>query len=108
MEEHKILITHLHRCHMLEYETQIQSVILSHCCYSLTVGKGREISYDLRALESYIRNQFIFGKPTILNDIPNVGYRKNVYTVETFLEIRTTVKQVITFVFLTYKYLLTH
>ena len=92
--EHKVPINHLHQCHVLEYEPLIQSIILSHCHYSLTVGKEQEIEYDLPALERHILSQFIFGKPTILIDIPNVAYCKDAYTVEIFLEIRHKVKQV--------------
>ena len=90
--EHKVPITHIHRCHLLDYEHQLQSIILSHCHYSLTVGKGQDIKYDLPALEKHILNRFIYGKPMILLDIPHVAYRKDVYTAETFLAIRQKVK----------------
>ena len=90
--EHKVPITHLHRSHMLEYEQHLQSIILSHCHYSLTVGKGQQIEYDHEALEKHILDRFIYGKPVIQADIPNVSYRKDIYTVESFLEIRRKVK----------------
>ncbi len=90
--EHKIPITHIHRGHLLEYEHHLQSVIVSHCRYSLTVGSGQNVKYDLPALEKHILDRFIYGKPVILLDIPNVAYRKDIYTVETFLEIQRKVK----------------
>lgn len=90
--EHKVPITHLHHCHMLEYEQHLQSIILSHCHYSLTVGRGQKIEYDLQALEKHLLDRFIYGKPVIQVDIPNVAYRKDIYTVESFLEIRRKVK----------------
>ena len=93
--EHKVPITHIHRCHLLDYEHQLQSIILSHCHYSLTVGKGQDIKYDLPALEKQILNRFIYGKPMILLDIPHVAYRKDVYTAETFLAIRQNQPQVL-------------
>ena len=86
--EYKVPITHIQHCHMLEYEKQIQSIILSHCEYSLIVGKSQEVKYNLPALEKHILNQFIYGKPTIQLDIPNVAFRKDIYTVETFLDVR--------------------
>ena len=89
---YKVPITHLHLCHMLEYEQQLQSIILSHCHYSLTVGKGQEITYDLPALEQHILNRFVYGKPTILVDIPHVAYRQAIYTTESFIEIRKKVR----------------
>ena len=88
--QYKVPTTHIHECHLLEYEQKIQSIILSHCHYSLT---SQEIEYDLSALEEDILNQFFYGKPTIqLVDIPNVAYCKDSYTMETFLEIRHKVK----------------
>ena len=90
--EHRVPITHIHRCHLLDYEHQLQSIILSHCHYFLTVGKGQDIKYDLPALEKHILNRFIYGKPMILLDIPHVAYRKDVYTAETFLAIRQKVQ----------------
>ena len=90
--EHKVPITHLHLCHMLEYEQHLQSIILSHCHYSLTVGQGQKIEYDHQGLEKHLLDRFIYGKPVIQVDIPNVAYRKDIYTVESFLEIRRKVK----------------
>ncbi|XP_064403130.1 E3 ubiquitin-protein ligase RNF213-like isoform X2 [Halichondria panicea] len=91
-KEHKVPITHVHRCHLLEYEQHLQSIILSHCHYSLTVGSGQNIKYDLPALEKHILNRFIYGKPAVLLDIHCVAYRKDIYTAETFQEIRRKVK----------------
>ena len=100
--EHKVPITHIHRCHLLDYEQQLQSIILSHCHYSLTVGKGQDIKYDLPALEKHILNRFIYGKPMILLDIPHVAYRKDVYTAETFLAIRQKVKPQVNILYVIY------
>ena len=86
--EHKVPITHLHRCHLLDYEDQLPSIILSHCHYSLKVGKGQDVKYDYQALENHILNRFIHGKPMILLDIPQVVYRKDIYTTGAFAEVR--------------------
>lgn len=90
--KHQVAITHIHRCHLLDYEQHLQSIILSHCHYSLTVGKSHEIKYDQPALEKHILNRFIYGKPTIQLSAFSVAYRKDVYTVETFQQIRSKVK----------------
>ena len=90
--EHKVPITHLHRCHLLDYEHQLPSIILSHCHYSLKVGKGQHVKYDLQALEKHIVNRFIHGKPLILIDIPQVVYRKDIYTTGTFADVRNKVE----------------
>ena len=78
----------MHQCHLLNYESQLQSLLLSHCRYSLKIGHAHEISYDLPALEKYILDRFIHGKPKILVDIPQVSYQKDVYTAATFAAVR--------------------
>ena len=86
-------ITHLHRCHLLDYEHQLPSIILSHCHYSLKFGKGQDVKYDHQALERHILNRFIYGKPMIIvDDIPHVVYRKDIYTTSTFAEVRKKVE----------------
>jgi hypothetical protein len=86
--EHEVQLLHIHKCHLLDYQSQLQSILLSHCHYSLCVGHGQEVSYDLPALEKHILNRFIHGKPTILVDIPHVSYKSDVYTVATFAAVR--------------------
>ena len=93
-QEHKVPITHIHGCHLLTYEQQLPSLVLSHCHYSLAVGRGQDISYDLPALEKQLLDRFIHGKPLILSDIPQVAYRKDVYTAATFAAVRKNVTQV--------------
>lgn len=90
--EHKIPITHIHGCHLLTYEQHLPSIILCHCRYSLIVGKGQDISYDLPALEKHLLDRFIYGKPFILLDIPQVAYRKDVYTAASFAAVRKKVE----------------
>ena len=83
-----IPITHIHRCHLMDYEHQIVSVVLSHCQYSLKVGEAHNIQYDHQALDKHILDKFIHGKPRILSDIPRVVYRKDIYTTVTFNSVR--------------------
>ena len=86
--EHKIQLGHIHKCHLLDYQSQLQSILLSHCHYSLRVGQGRQVSYDLPALEKCILDRFIHGKPTILVDIPHVSYQEDIYTAAKFAAVR--------------------
>ena len=102
--EHNIPITHLHRCHLLDYEHQLPSIIVSHCKYSLRVGKGQDVKYDHHALEKHLLNRFIYGKPLILLDFPQVVYRKDIYSTVTFTGVRDRVKpQVCVMPILTYR-----
>ena len=46
------------------------------------------MKYDHQALERHILNRFIHGKPLILLEIPQVVYRKDIYTTDTFADVR--------------------
>lgn len=94
--EHKLPLTHVHRCHLLDYKSQILPILLAHCQYSLRLGEGQNVTYDLPALEKHLLNQFFHGKPLILSDIPQVRYRKDVYTSGNFAVIRRTVSPQVT------------
>ena len=56
------------------------------------MGKGQDISYDLPALEKHLLDRFIHGKPFILLDIPQVAYRKDIYTAASFAAVRKKVE----------------
>ena len=64
------------------------SIILTHCHYSLEVGEAHEVNFDFPALEKHILDRFIHGKPQILLQIPQVCYKKDVCTAETFTAVR--------------------
>ena len=51
--------------HMVSYEGEIDSVILTHCRYSLSFGKGQEVEYDFAALEKHIYDRFLVTKPEL-------------------------------------------
>jgi hypothetical protein len=54
-------------------------------------GKGQNVTYDYPALEKNIIDRFIHGKPLIQLEIPQVTYRKDVYTAQVFANIRKNV-----------------
>ena len=84
----QVPVAHVQLCHLLDYEHQLLSIVLSHCRYSLTYGHGQDISYDLPALQKHIVDRFIHGKPHLVLDIPQVIYRRDVYTATSFANIR--------------------
>jgi hypothetical protein len=94
--EHKVELQHIHMCHLIDYYSQLQSILLSHCHYSLRVGRGHNISYNLPTLQKHLLDRFIFGRPRILVDIPHVSYQKDIYTTATFATVRKTVAQQVT------------
>ena len=83
-----IPITHINHCHLLDYEHQIISVVLSHCCYSLRVGEAHRVTYDYQALEKHILDKFVYGKPRIIPETLQVVYRKDIYTTMYFDAVR--------------------
>ena len=87
----KIPVSHAQSCHLLDYENQIISIVLSHCQYSLEYGKGQKVKYDLPALEKHLVDRFIHGKPFVQLELLQVVYRKDVYTAEVFAKIRKNV-----------------
>ena len=87
-KEQRIPVPHVQLCHLLDYEHQLLSIVLSHCRYSLRHGHGQDIRYDLPALEKHIVDRFIHGKPLLVLEIPQVVYRRDVYSATSFANIR--------------------
>ena len=55
------------------------------------MGEAHCVRYDYQALEKHILDKFIYGKPIILSDIPQVVYLKDIYTTVTFDAVRKNV-----------------
>ena len=53
--------------HLVAYDVErdLMPLVLAHCDYSLAVGQGTEISYNLPALEKQIVDRFVVGRPHI-------------------------------------------
>ena len=50
------------------------------------------VQYDFQAIQKHIVDKFIHGKPRILSDLPEVVYRKDIYTSVTFEAVKRNVK----------------
>ena len=46
-------------------ERDLHPIILANCNYSLEVGKGSHIEYDLRTMEKQVEERFIWGRPRL-------------------------------------------
>ena len=90
--KNEVPISQIQGCHLLDYENQIISMILSHTHYSLHTGEAHTVTYDLKSLQKHILDKFIYGKPIILSDIPEVVYRNDIHTTDTFEAVRSKVK----------------
>ena len=86
----------LQKCYLVADEQQFMSIVLSHCHYSLTRGKGTEVEYDIPALERHFLNRFVHGRPLFdLSTACVVLQRKNLHNSENFAAIRRNISQVI-------------
>lgn len=87
-EKHEVPISLIQRCHVLDYEHQLVPILLSHCQYSLTFGKGQNVRYDHKAMQKHILDRFIHGKPLIVGDAVQIQYQKDIYTTHIFSAVR--------------------
>lgn len=87
-ELQKVPVQHIQHFHTLDYESQLSSLISSHCEYSLITGKSQNVQYDFFGIEKQLVNQFINGKPLIDLVIPCVVYRKDICSTLNFSKIK--------------------
>ena len=79
----------LQSCYLVADKQQFMSVVMSHCHYSLTRGKGTEVYYDIAALERHFLSRFVHGRPLFdLNTAPIVVQCRNFHSSENFAAIR--------------------
>ena len=79
--------------HMVSYEGEIDSVILTHCRYSLSFGKGQEVEYDFAGLEKHIYDRFLVTKPEIDGSSqPLMMYTSDVIRQDIFQQLRDKIK----------------
>ena len=78
---------------MISYEGEIDTVILTHCRYSLRFGKGQQVQYDFGALEKHIYDRFLVGKPGIDGTSqPVMVYSGDVIQQDVFEQLKKNIK----------------
>ena len=106
--KYQIHLRDLQKCHVIDYQQELMHVILSHCTYSLKLGSGTDISYDLPALEKHILDRFFSGRPQIVREeqlqgaglvavgegIPVLAFKGDVLQTFNFLKVRQNITQV--------------
>ena len=88
----------LNTSHVIEYEEQLQPLLLSHAHYSLALGQGSHVTYDFEGVEHQFMEQFIQSKPFILAEHLRFEYTREAYNLDVFEQVRHKVQQVILFV----------
>ncbi|XP_078611724.1 E3 ubiquitin-protein ligase RNF213-like isoform X2 [Branchiostoma floridae x Branchiostoma japonicum] len=81
---------HVVACHP---EQDLLPLVLSHCCYSLAVGEGTRVEYDLPALERQLVERFISGKPRINDEFETFVFRQETKNVAMYKSLRDKVPQ---------------
>ncbi|XP_066291012.1 E3 ubiquitin-protein ligase RNF213-like isoform X3 [Branchiostoma lanceolatum] len=81
---------HVVACHP---EQDLLPLVLSHCCYSLAVGEGTRVEYDLPALERQLVERFVSGKPRINDEFETFVFRQETKNVAMYKSLRDKVPQ---------------
>ena len=63
-EPERVPVDFVTRAHLVAYDVKrdLMPLVLAHCDYSLSVGQGTNITYNLASLERQIVNRFLHGK----------------------------------------------
>ncbi|XP_077980129.1 E3 ubiquitin-protein ligase rnf213-alpha-like [Glandiceps talaboti] len=76
-----------------DIDDDLLPVIYSHANYSLKMGKGMSVEYELRALQKHIEDRFLRGKPLILEDFDIFTFRQDFRNAEKFDKLKKRVHQ---------------
>ena len=80
--------------HVIKYEEQLQSLLLSHAHYSLALGQGSVLTYDFEGVERQLMEQLFQDKPLILAEHMRFEYIREAYNLAVFDKVRFKVQQV--------------
>ncbi|XP_078674105.1 E3 ubiquitin-protein ligase rnf213-alpha-like isoform X2 [Branchiostoma floridae x Branchiostoma belcheri] len=81
---------HVVCCHP---DQDLLPLVLSHCCYSLAVGEGSRVDYDLPALERQLVERFVSGKPRINDEFETFVFRQETKNVAMYKSLRDKIPQ---------------
>ena len=83
----------LQSCYLVAGKQQFMSIVMSHCHYSLTLGKGTEVHYDIAALERHFLSRFVHGRPRFdPSTAPIVDQCRNIHNSKNFANIRKNIR----------------
>eukprot|EP00058_Branchiostoma_floridae_P009698 XP_002595186.1 hypothetical protein BRAFLDRAFT_101668 [Branchiostoma floridae] len=72
----------------------LMPLVLSHCNYSLAIGKGTHVGYDFAALENRLIDRFLCGKCKIVEECETFQFRQEARDVAMFTAVRKQIPQV--------------
>ncbi|XP_019643756.1 PREDICTED: E3 ubiquitin-protein ligase rnf213-alpha-like [Branchiostoma belcheri] len=71
----------------------LMPLVLSHCNYSLAIGKGTQVGYDFAALEKQLIDRFLCGKCKIEEQCETFQFRQEARDVAMFSAVRRQIPQ---------------
>ncbi|XP_035692571.1 E3 ubiquitin-protein ligase rnf213-alpha-like [Branchiostoma floridae] len=71
----------------------LMPLVLSHCNYSLAIGKGTHVGYDFAALENRLIDRFLCGKCKIVEECETFQFRQEARDVAMFTAVRKQIPQ---------------
>ncbi|XP_077862842.1 E3 ubiquitin-protein ligase rnf213-alpha-like [Saccoglossus kowalevskii] len=91
----EILPCDLTPAHLIAYdpEKDLLPIVLSHCSYSLQVGHGTLVEYNLSGLERQLEERFIHGKAKIKRKIEQLVFRQDSRDAAVFESLRNRIQQ---------------
>ena len=90
----KVPLRELKGRHVIEYDEQLQPLLLSHAHYSLALGQGTLVSYDFEGVEKQLMEQLFQNRPLILAEHLRFEYTREAYNLGVFEQVRHKVQQV--------------
>ena len=77
-EPERVPIDFVTRSHLVAYDVErdLMPLVLAHCDYSLSVGQGTNITYNLAALERQIVDRFVNGKAHVEMKVMSTNHEK--------------------------------
>ncbi|XP_019630693.1 PREDICTED: E3 ubiquitin-protein ligase rnf213-alpha-like [Branchiostoma belcheri] len=90
-----VLLSNVNTAHVVccHPEQDLLPLVLSHCCYSLAVGEGTRVEYDLPTLERQLVERFVLGKPRINDDFEIFIFRQETKNVAMYKSLRDKIPQ---------------
>ena len=81
-------------------EKDLLPLVYAHCDYSLEIGRGTNIEYNLPAIEKLLMENVFFGRAVISTQLDLFVYRDDVQSEKKFILLNRIIKQVCMFVHL--------
>lgn len=93
---HQTSLTSIKEADLITYTTKedLLPLVYTHCDYSLEVGKGTKIDYNLDKIFQHLTDKIFYGKSRIIFEMKEFVYRDDVHSARKFTNLKNKVEQV--------------